>query len=451
MVNFDHFFNLKNIMDSALGRHILVEFFGCSSEILNEVSIIEKGMVNAAEKAGATVINSTFHHFSPYGVSGVVVIQESHLAIHTWPEYQYAAVDLFTCGESVNPWVSFDFLKEVFKSQNYSALEMRRGSLDLLKRIDFDLSGMREKAKGYINPPKYTRNVWFTDKDENQAMSLRHTGEVLFQKKSPYQKVSILETQGYGKMLTIDNMVMCTEKDEAHYHEMIVHPAVLAHQNVKKVLVIGGGDGGTVRELLKHDSIEKITMVEIDEVVVEACKEHLPSISFQLNNPKLDLKIEDGIKYIQNALPNTYDLIIVDGSDPVGPAEGLFTQSFYKNCYNALNKNGILIAQGESPMFNEKVFVELNHCLKTIFEKNKINTMLFYVPTYPTGMWSFQWASKGSVDPTQNIDENKISEFTSKNKLKYYNTAIHRAAFALPNFVKELLYKEEVELLEETR
>ena len=137
---------------SALGRHILVEFFGCESEILNEVSTIETGMVNAAEKAGATVINSTFHHFSPYGVSGVVVIQESHLAIHTWPEYQYSAVDLFTCGDSVNPWVSFDFLKEAFKATSYSALEMRRGSVDQLQRVDFDLSSMREESKNHVNP-----------------------------------------------------------------------------------------------------------------------------------------------------------------------------------------------------------------------------------------------------------------------------------------------------------
>lgn len=425
---------------SALGRHILVEFFGCSPEILNEVSTIEKGMVDAAEKAGATVINSTFHHFSPYGVSGVVVIQESHLAIHTWPEYQYAAVDLFTCGESVNPWVSFDFLKEVFRAKNYSALEMRRGSIDQLDRVDFDLSSMRSQAAERKNPEKYTRNVWFTDKDENQALSLRYTGEVLFRKQSPYQKVSILETTSYGKMLALDNMVMCTEKDESHYHEMISHPAILAHKNVKNVLVIGGGDGGTIREILKHSSVEKITMVEIDEEVINACKEHLPTISSQLNHPKLELKIEDGIQYVANANQEFYDLIVIDGSDPVGPAEGLFTNEFYQNCYNALNQDGILVAQGESPMFNSKVFVELNHCLSAIFGVNKVNTLLFYVPTYPTGMWSFQVACKGNVNVSRNLDQDHIDEFLKENELNYYNLHVHKAAFALPNFVKKLLF-----------
>ena len=423
---------------NALGRHILVEFFGCSSEILNQVSTIETGMVDAAEKAGATVINSTFHHFSPYGVSGVVVIQESHLAIHTWPEYQYAAVDLFTCGDSVNPWVSFDFLKEVFKAQNYSALEMRRGSVDQLERVDFDLSSMREQASERKNPEKYTRNVWFTDKDENQALSLRYTGEVLFRKQSPYQKVSVLETASYGKMLALDNMVMCTEKDESHYHEMIAHPTILAHQNVKNVLVIGGGDGGTVREVLKHQNVERVTMVEIDEEVINASKEHLPTISSELNNPKLNLLIEDGIKFVAAATPNSYDLIIVDGSDPVGPAKGLFTNEFYQNCYNALNDNGVLVAQGESPMFNSKVFVELNHCLKSIFNVNKVDTMLFYVPTYPTGMWSFQIAAKGGVNVKEGLD-NSADEFIANSNLNYYNKNIHQAAFALPNFVEKLL------------
>lgn len=426
---------------SALGRHILVEFFGCSSEILNEVSTIETGMVDAAEKAGATVINSTFHHFSPYGVSGVVVIQESHLAIHTWPEYQYAAVDLFTCGDAVNPWVSFDYLKQVFKAQNYSALEMRRGSIDQLDRVDFDLSSMRAQASERKNPDKYTRNVWFTDKDDDQALSLRYTGEILFRKQSPYQKVSVLETTSYGKMLALDNMVMCTERDESHYHEMISHPSMLAHKNVKNVLVIGGGDGGTIREILKHDTVEKVTMVEIDEEVINACKEHLPTISAEFNNPKLDLRIEDGIKFVASAQKDFYDLIIVDGSDPVGPAEGLFTNAFYQNCYDALNENGVLVAQGESPMFNGKVFVELNHCLTGIFDPEKVKTLLFYVPTYPTGMWSFQIASKGNVNVSGNLDEDHVLSFVENNNLNYYNLHIHKAAFALPNFVKKLLNK----------
>ena len=168
---------------NALGRHVLVEFFECSPEVLNDVIIIEKSMVDAAVEAGATVINSTFHHFSPFGVSGVVVIQESHLAVHTWPEYGYAAVDLFTCGDTVNPWISYQYLLRAFKASHGSSMEMLRGQLDLLKKTaDLgDLPGGTELTPEEI---KYNRNIWFTERGENIALSLRHRGDPLFREQS---------------------------------------------------------------------------------------------------------------------------------------------------------------------------------------------------------------------------------------------------------------------------
>ncbi len=424
----------------ALGNHILVEFMNCDPHIMNDVATIERDMVDAARKAGATVINSTFHHFSPYGVSGVVVIQESHLAIHTWPEYGYAAVDLFTCGE-MDAWISFDYLKECFKSKSYSALEMKRGSVNLLTRNDFDMTTMREKAAEWRNPEFYTRNVWFTDKDEDQALSLRFTGEVFFDVQSPFQRVRILESTKYGKMLALDDMVMTTINDEFHYHEMISHPALFTHGNAKNILVIGGGDGGTVREILRHEGVEKVTMVEIDGEVIKACKEHLPQIAAAFDNPKLDLKVDDGIAYIKNAAPQSFDIIIVDGSDPVGPAEGLFSVEFYTNCFNALKEGGILVAQGESPKFNEKAFAELNHTLQDIFGKENAPVSLFYVPTYPTGMWSFQYGIKGGIAPKAITNEAAIDAFVDAKGLRYYNSDIHKASFATPNFVKTLIKK----------
>lgn len=426
---------MKNV---SLGNHILVEFMKCDPQIMNDVSRIEHDMVDAAEKAGATVINSTFHHFSPFGVSGVVVIQESHLAIHTWPEYGYAAVDLFTCGE-MDAWISFDHLKECFKSESYSAIEMKRGSVNLLTRNDFDIRSMREQAAGWRNPDFYTRNVWFTDKDEDQALSLRFTGEVFYDVQSPYQRVRILESTKYGKMLALDDMVMTTINDEFHYHEMISHPAVFTHSNPKNILVIGAGDGGTVRELLRHDGIEKVTMVEIDGEVIKACKEHLPEIAAEFDNPRLDLKVEDGIEFVKNAASNHYDIVIVDGSDPVGPAEGLFSIEFYTNCHKILKEGGVLVTQGESPKFNEKSFAELNKVLQDIFGEENAPVSLFYVPTYPTGMWSMQYGLKGSAHPKSISKDAEISEFVKAKGLRYYNAEIHHASFALPNFVKDLV------------
>lgn len=427
----------------ALGRHILVEFLNCKADVLNDVAAIENAMVEAAQIAGATVINSTFHHFSPYGVSGVVVIQESHLAIHTWPEYRYAAVDLFTCGDTVDPWVSFEHLKKEFEA-SYSALEMNRGSTHVLKKGNIQVkpndTENYDPKKGY----KINRNVWFTDKDDNQALSLRYTGEVLFDERNEFQRVRILDSISYGKMLAIDDMVMCTERDEYHYHEMITHPAMQAFESAsgvtpKNVLVIGGGDGGTIREICKYPGLEKVTMVEIDEAVVRACKQFLPSIAREFSNPKVNLIIGDGIKFIAEAPADTYDVIIVDGSDPAGPAEGLFTKEFYNNCKESLKQNGILVTQGESPMFHSETFVELNKCLKQVFSPSQIHTMLFHAPTYPSGMWSLQMAIKGQYHPVTDFKKDAAAQFAKAKDLRYYNEDLHSAAFALPTFVKKML------------
>ena len=428
-------------MSKTLGRHILVEFYGCSPDIMNDVIVIEQSMVDAAKEARATVINSTFHHFSPYGVSGVVVIQESHLAIHTWPEYRYAAVDIFTCGDEVNPWISFDYLKKAFKADYGSAIEINRGQVDLMERVNIDyLIKERQGTEAELQPEvKFNRDVWFTDKDENIALSLRHTGELLYRAKSEFQTVQILNSYAYGKMLTIDNLVMTTEKDEFIYHEMISHIAMQSHPNPKKVLVIGGGDGGTIRELFRYDHVEKVVMVEIDGNVVEACKLHLPNIASQFDNPKLELHIADGIKYVAEAADQSFDVVLVDGSDPAGPAEGLFSESFYKNVNRILKADGILALQSESPHFHKKAFVELNACLKGIFGKESVHTYLAHIPTYPTGLWSFTCATKGNVHPLNGLNETAANDFSAKHDLKVYDAQVHRAAFVLPPFVRKML------------
>ncbi len=424
-------------MSSSLGRHILVEFLGCSSEILNDVSQIEQNMVQAAVNAGATVINSTFHHFSPWGVSGVVVIQESHLAIHTWPEYQYAAVDLFTCGDTVDPWISFDHLKSAFGATNHSALEMYRGNINLLNRTDFevvDYKGVQTPV-----PKKYSRSLWFTDRDDNQALSLKYTGDCLLNKKSAFQSVRVFDSTAYGKMLTIDSCVMATERDEMHYHEMLVHPAMQLHKEPCQILVIGGGDGGTIREVLRYPSVEKVTMVEIDELVVKASKEFFPHLSKEFGNPKLNLIFDDGIAFVKNSKPAQYDVIIVDGADPRGPAEGLFSQEFYEDCKKALKPHGVVVAQGESPMFQEQAFVQLYKRLQNVFGPSQAHVGLFFAPTYPSGMWSIQLGTMDPIDPTKDLDAKKLDAFSEKHSLHYYSGAIHNNTFALPRFVQKML------------
>ena len=417
----------------------MVEYYDCDPQLLDDVVYIEKSMEMAALKANATLINSAFHHFSPFGVSGVIVIQESHFAIHTWPEYGFASVDLFTCGESVDPWVSFGLLKQSLKASHESAMEMKRGELRLLSKKALDIKQMRDTKMVDLQIPKRTRDIWFTERNETTALSLKHDGQKLFEKITPFQKVEVYNTLEYGNMLALDGMVMCTEKDEYVYHEMITHVPMLLHPDPQKILVIGGGDGGTAREILKHQGVDSIELVEIDNAVVEASKLHLPTISPAFGHSKLQLKIEDGIKFVKNVSDESFDLVIVDSTDPVGPSEGLFTKDFYLDVYRILTKQGIMVTQSESPRFNQSVFKEIYQCYHDIFGLHQVHCYLAYIPTFPTGMWSFSFCSKGNIHPINDLDQDRVTKFIDENQLSYYNLDVHRAAFALPNFVAQLI------------
>ncbi len=443
----------------SLGRHILVEYFDCRNELLNDVPYIEQSMVAAARKADATVINSTFHHFSPFGVSGVVVIQESHLAIHTWPEYGYAAVDLFTCGDTVDPWIAYNELKRLLEAKSGSSIEMLRGQLGLIPGTRQEMEEQREQMVGHVQSapngqspgfssessitPKYSRNVWFTERSENIAQSFRHTGKQLYREQSPFQLVEVYDTYAWGKTLTLDRMVMTTEVDEFIYHEMIAHVGMFSHPEPRKVLVIGGGDGGAIRELLRHEELEKVVMVEIDEKVIEASKEHLPGIASSFDHPKLELIVGDGIAYVEQAADAGFDLVLVDSTDPVGPGEGLFTEDFYRHVLRILKPGGIQITQSESPHYAPELFREIYACYRRVFGGGSVHCYLAHIPTYPSGMWSFSWSIKGEGHPLDGLDTERINQFCRQHKLRYYNAEVHRGAFCLPTFTREMVENKE--------
>ena len=199
---------------NSLGRQLVVEYYDCDPSILNDVSLIESSMVDAAKAADATVINSTFHHFSPWGVSGVVVIQESHLAIHTWPEFGYVALDIFTCGDTVDPWICYKFLEKAFKADYASAMEMLRGQESQLGRPNAKNTFVNED--GVSKPAiRHNRNIWFTERNEDIAMSLRHKGDRLYVGQSDFQKVEVYDTYAYGRLL------QSYDGDKAHTHFLL--------------------------------------------------------------------------------------------------------------------------------------------------------------------------------------------------------------------------------------
>ncbi len=258
--------------------------------------------------------------------------------------------------------------------------------------------------------------------------------EVLFSKQSPYQKVEIIDTDStLGKILTLDDLMMTTEGDEFHYHEMIAHIPMMHHKSPKTVLVIGGGDGGTVREVLKHDTVEKVVLCEIDGMVIDACKKFLPTISCQLDNPKCEILVEDAIEYIKNK-ENMFDIVLIDSTDPMGPGEGLFTEEFYTNVKKSLKSGGIMAAQSESPFVNKEEIKKMYNLLKKVFPI--CVTYTSNIPTYPGGYWAWAFCSE-TVKPLSYWDERRGNEITKTCKI--YNKEYHDARFALPNYLKDLL------------
>ena len=259
-------------------------------------------------------------------------------------------------------------------------------------------------------------------------------GKVLYSKQSDFQKVEVFETESdLGRVLTLDDLMMTTEGDEYHYHEMIAHIPMMHHKAPKTVLVIGGGDGGTVREVLKHDTVEKVVLCEIDGLVIEACKEFLPTISCELDNPKCEILVEDAIEYIKDK-KDMFDIILIDSTDPIGPGEGLFTEEFYTNIKNSLKKGGIMVAQSESPFAQKDSVRKMYTLLKKVFPI--CSTYTSNIPTYPGGYWAWAFCSE-DVKPLSYWDERRGNEITKSCKI--YNKDYHNARFALPNYLKEIL------------
>lgn len=277
--------------------------------------------------------------------------------------------------------------------------------------------------------------LWFT---ENHTESIRFSIKIkqhLWTEQSEFQKIDILDSEELGRILVLDGCLMLTEKDEYIYHEMIVHVPMATNPDIKRVLVIGAGDGGTIRELTRFASVEYIDMVEIDRRVVELCTEFLPQTACRLSDPRVHIHYEDGLKFVRGK-ENEYDLIIVDSTDPFGPGEGLFTKEFYGNCYKALNDNGILVNQHESTFYDEyaEIMKRAHSRIKSFFP-----TALVYqahIPTYPSGHWLFGFASK-RFHPVR--DQNAEWWLSQGLKTKYYNQYVHSGCFALPNNVRDVL------------
>ncbi len=282
-------------------------------------------------------------------------------------------------------------------------------------------------------------DLWFSEMHTKNAKFSIRVHRQLVSLQSEFQRLDVFESPDFGRFLTLDGYMMLTEKDEFIYHEMIVHVPLAVHPNPERVLVIGAGDGGVVRELTRYDSVRCIDLVEIDREVVRVCKEYLPFTASKLDDPRVNICYQDGLKFIRGCRED-YDIVIVDSTDPFGPGEGLFTKEFYGNCYKALKEDGIMVNQHESPFYeNDAIAMQRAH--KRIVESFPISKVYqAHIPTYPSGHWLFGFASK-KYHPVKDMDAARWNALNLETK--YYNSELHVGSFALPNYVEELLERVE--------
>jgi len=271
--------------------------------------------------------------------------------------------------------------------------------------------------------------LWFTERQTDAVGLTCKVLRTLHSEQTPYQRLDVIETAQFGRVLLLDGMVQTTDADEFVYHEMITHVALQTHPAPKRVAIVGGGDGGAVREALKYPSVEEVKLIEIDERVVWASKTFFPEISRGLGDARVETLFVDGIRHIHENR-SRYDVIIVDSTEPVGPAVGLFGQEFYSACRDSLTDGGILVAQTESPFYNQELLRGAFQRVKSTFPLARL--YLASIPTYPSGLWSFTIASKGADPLAAHPDLSGI-------ETRYYTEQLHHRAFVLPRFVQDLI------------
>ena len=279
-------------------------------------------------------------------------------------------------------------------------------------------------------------DTWFYENFEHTGSAIGfRIVKKLDEVQSPFQNIEIYQTTDFGNLMVIDGAMMVTTRENFFYHEMMSHAAIYTHAAPKRIVIIGGGDCGTLRECLKHTDVESVVQCDIDEQVTRMAEKYFPELCESNGDPRATVMFDDGIAYMQNAAPGSIDIIIVDSTDPVGPAEGLFNQAFYENCFKALRPDGLLVQQSESPLALMHLIQDMCGAMRDAGFVN-FRTLPFPQPCYPTGYWSCTLASKSAQDLAQFRSQDAAAKAFST---EYYNAGVHQAALAQPEFIKRAL------------
>jgi spermidine synthase len=276
-------------------------------------------------------------------------------------------------------------------------------------------------------------NVWYSELHDHTSGLTLKVNRTVESLESEFQRIDVIENDDFGKLLVLYGSLMACDNDNNAYNEMITHVPLFSHPCPGEVLIIGGGDCGALTEVLKHPEVKRCTMCEIDGKVVETARKHFPHLTRGLDDPRAKLVIGNGKEMIEKGTEK-YDIILLDLSDPVGPAADLFQKKFHQDVYGRLNDDGIMVAQSESPYYNKQTVRSMYTNLRGVFPVVKMYTC--FMPIYPSGLWSFAFCSKG-IDPLADFDRKRCDQLQLETQ--YYNAETHLAAFALPRFVKELV------------
>ncbi|MCH8028076.1 MAG: polyamine aminopropyltransferase [candidate division Zixibacteria bacterium] len=276
-------------------------------------------------------------------------------------------------------------------------------------------------------------NVWYSELHNGNSGLTFKIERVLESLVSPFQRIEVLQNNDFGKMLVLYGSLMVADNDKNAYNEMLAHVPLFSHPSPRQVLIIGGGDCGCLTEVLAHPEVQRCTMCEIDKMVVEVSKKHFPKLTKGLDDSRANLNFQDGKKFIEES-DQKFDLVLLDLSDPIGPAADLFQKTFHQTVFDRLNDDGIMVAQTESPFFNQNTIRLMYKNLKDIFPIVKMYTC--FMPIYPSTLWSFAFCSK-KYDPIDDFDKDRLAK--SSHQTQYYNQDIHLGSFLLPQFAKELV------------
>lgn len=408
------------------GIHLTADLSGCRKNLalMSDEAGLRQVCLALVNDSGLTVVGDTFVAFpgvagAAGGVTGTILLAESHLALHTWPEQSAVTLDVYVCNFSTD--------------NSQKARQLINALTDLFDPVD---AAHQQLQRGEIGGTQSAQRMGEEKLNDHSTYAYR-LGPLIHREQSPYQLIEVHDSPQFGRLFRLDGDYMTSEKEEFFYHEALVHPAAVSHGQVARVLILGGGDGGAAEELLKYPGIERVVIAELDEVVIRIAREYFERIHHgALDDPRVEVRIGDGLAYVRDTTEQ-FDLVLLDLTDPDTPASALYTADFFSSLKKRLNPGGAMVLHTASPVFRPDIVSMLYQRLRQCFKI--VAPMGLYIPLYGT-YWSFAVCSD-ALDP-RTSDSAEIADMIASaglTDLQYYNAGTHHALFALPGYFQKLL------------